>query len=285
MKKTVKNTNPIDSFFKQDFLYKPAVKKSKIDKTKKIVKVAQYDVKERKEMIGFDQVSIFENLLSGTWKFLLKDEFDKPYFRKLSLFLTKESQTKTIYPPVSEIFSWSQYCDINDIKVVIIGQDPYHGKGQAHGLCFSVKKGIKPPPSLKNMYKCIGNDFTNFKKPKHGYLLNWAKQGVLLLNAVLTVEASKANSHAGKGWEIFTDEILRNLIDHFSNKRKLIFLLWGAYAQKKTKNLNLTNHYLLKSVHPSPLSAHRGFFNCQHFLKTNELLSLQNLPIIDWNVD
>jgi len=202
----------------------------------------------------------------------------KPHFQ-LTSFVEKERLTKTVYPKHSDVFSWTRYCDLNQIKVVILGQDPYHGPGQAHGLCFSVQPGVTPPPSLKNIYKALADDIEGFKVPDHGYLIGWARQGVLLLNAVLTVEKSKANSHKGKGWEKLTDSVIRYISDKMN---KCVFVLWGSPAIKKSSLINKDRHLILTSVHPSPLSAYRGFFSCGHFSKCNEYLALHGKDVIDW---
>ncbi len=217
--------------------------------------------------------------LTDSWKQRLESEFDKDYMRSLKKFLVEEKQNgKVIYPKGSQMFAAMDALDFDKVKVVILGQDPYHGPGQAHGLCFSVPEGVDLPPSLKNIYKEIENDL-GIKKGKQGNLCNWASQGVLLLNSVLSVEAGKAASHQGKGWEQFTDEIIASL----NRERKgLVFLLWGAYAQRKGAMIDTNKHLVLKSVHPSPLSAHRGFFGCKHFSKTNDYLIAQGLEPIHW---
>ncbi|XP_072177327.1 uracil-DNA glycosylase-like [Diadema setosum] len=216
---------------------------------------------------------------SHSWAKALSAEFSKPYFIKLQEFVASERRGHTIYPPANQVFTWTQMCPIKDVKVVILGQDPYHGPGQAHGLCFSVRTGIRPPPSLENMFKCLEKDIPGFKHPGHGNLTGWAKQGVLLLNAVLTVRASNANSHKDRGWETFTTAVISWLNANLSG---VVFLLWGSYAQKKCSFINSKKHHVLKAVHPSPLSAHRGFFDCQHFSKTNELLKKSGKKPIDW---
>ncbi|XP_022091813.1 uncharacterized protein LOC110979932 [Acanthaster planci] len=217
--------------------------------------------------------------IGESWAKALSAEFKKPYFTKLQNFVEKERLTKTIYPPANQVYSWTQLCSIHDVKVVILGQDPYHGPGQAHGLCFSVKKGVDPPPSLVNMFKELAADIEGFQIPHHGDLTGWAKQGVLLLNAVLTVQAHQANSHKDKGWEMFTDAVISWLNKHCDD---IVFLLWGSHAQKKGTIINTKRHHVLKSVHPSPLSAYRGFFGCKHFSKTNEMLKKVGKTPIDW---
>ncbi|XP_031573460.1 uncharacterized protein LOC116307371 [Actinia tenebrosa] len=214
-----------------------------------------------------------------SWKRALAAEFDKEYFQKLTSFVASERARKTIYPPEKDVFSWTQFCDIDDIKVVIIGQDPYHGPRQAHGLCFSVQPGVPAPPSLVNIFKELSNDIEGFTKPDHGYLIGWAKQGVLLLNACLTVVASQANSHKDKGWEQFTDAVIRWINKNLSG---VVFMLWGSYAQKKCSFIDKNKHCILKSVHPSPLSAHRGYLGCKHFSKANDYLKKHSKQPIKW---
>lgn len=212
------------------------------------------------------------------WKQSLKNEFEKTYFSELTAFVKTEYQQKTIYPPVSQIFNAFNLCPFDQTKVVILGQDPYHGPNQAHGLCFSVNKGIKTPPSLVNIYKELHNDI-GFEIPNHGNLEHWAKQGVLLLNATLTVEAHQAGSHQKKGWEQFTDAVIKTVAEQ---KENIVFLLWGAYAQKKAQLINSSKHLILKSVHPSPLSAHRGFFGNKHFSTSNKYLTDNGMQAIEW---
>ncbi|MBN3278798.1 UNG glycosylase, partial [Polyodon spathula] len=214
-----------------------------------------------------------------SWRKALIAEFAKPYFIRLMAFVAEEQRRYTIYPPMQQIFSWTQVCDIQDVKVVILGQDPYHGPKQAHGLCFSVQKPVPPPPSLENMYKELSEDIEGFEHPGHGDLTGWAKQGVLLLNAVLTVRAHQPNSHKDRGWEQFTDSVVQWLNN---NQEGLVFMLWGAYAQKKGISIDRRRHHVLQAVHPSPLSAHRGFFGCKHFSKTNEQLKKSGKKPIDW---
>ncbi|XP_031426992.1 uracil DNA glycosylase a isoform X2 [Clupea harengus] len=217
--------------------------------------------------------------LGESWRRALSKEFTKTYFKQLMSFVADERKKHTVYPPPQQVFTWTQMCDIKDVKVVVLGQDPYHGPGQAHGLCFSVQKPVKPPPSLGNMYKELGSDIEGFQHPQHGDLTGWAKQGVLLLNAVLTVRAHQANSHKDRGWETFTDAVIQWLS---TNLDGLVFMLWGAYAQKKGAAINKKRHHVLQAVHPSPLSAHRGFFGCKHFSRTNELLKKSGKTPIDW---
>ncbi len=216
--------------------------------------------------------------IEQSWKELLKDEFEKEYFKNLTDFVKQEYKKHTVYPPGKDIFKAFDLCPVENVKIVIIGQDPYHGKGQAHGLCFSVKDDVKIPPSLRNIYKELNDDIGK-PIPETGNIEHWAKQGVLMLNATLTVRAGNAGSHQGKGWETFTDAV----IEKISNKKEnLVFLLWGAYAQRKGQVINPEKHFILKSAHPSPLSAHNGFFGNKHFSKTNEFLKSKGLTEIDW---
>ena len=219
--------------------------------------------------------------IGNSWDEKLKGEFEKEYYLKLREFLKNEYSRYTVYPGMYDIFNSLKAAGYEDIKVVIIGQDPYHEPGQAHGMAFSVKPGIDVPPSLKNIYKELADDIPGFTIPDTGYLQPWAEQGVLLLNAVLTVRAHQANSHKGKGWEIFTDKIIE-LVNE--KDTPVVFLLWGANARAK-KNL-ITNpiHYVLESVHPSPLSAYNGFFGCKHFSKCNDLLKKSGLNPINWQI-
>ncbi len=218
--------------------------------------------------------------LGNTWDSLLNDEFKKPYYQKLRQFLAKEYKEHTIYPDMYNIFNALKTTDYPDVKAVIIGQDPYHGPNQAHGLAFSVQPGIEPPPSLKNIFKEIETEL-NIPIPKTGFLLPWAKQGVLLLNAVLTVRAGQANSHKGIGWETLTD----NIISLLNNREKpMVFLLWGANARRKQELITNPKHLVLSCAHPSPLSAFNGFFGCGHFKRCNEFLTEQGLTPIDWSL-
>ncbi len=218
--------------------------------------------------------------MSNTWTNWLKEEWEKPYFKELSSFLHEEYQTKEIYPPKEKVFSAFSYCDYEDIKVVILGQDPYHQKGQAHGLAFSVNPGVQIPPSLRNMYQELNKDLGCFI-PDNGYLLPWAKQGVFLLNTVLTVEDSKPKAHAGKGWETFTTHAIEKVNE---KDTPVVFLLWGNDARNKKDLINRKKHLVLETVHPSPLSASRGFFGCKHFSKTNTFLKEHNMKEIDWQI-
>lgn len=218
--------------------------------------------------------------IGNDWDNILADEFKKPYYLQLRQFLKSEYTTKTIYPHMNNIFNALKYTSFNDVKVVILGQDPYHGPNQAHGLCFSVQRGIEPPPSLKNMYKELESDL-GITPVNHGELTSWAKQGVLMLNTVLTVRAGQANSHKGKGWEIFTDRIIAEL----NNKTTpVVFLLWGANAKTKAKIITNPLHIKLETVHPSPLSAYGGFFGCKHFSKTNAILKQNGMSPINWQL-
>ena len=216
--------------------------------------------------------------IASSWKHKLNEEFAKYYFSQLTDFIKSEYQAGTIYPPGKEIFRAFDCCDFDQVKVVIIGQDPYHGPGQANGLCFSVRDGIRMPPSLVNIFKEIQQDLGK-PIPASGDLERWARQGVLLLNATLTVRASSPGSHQNKGWESFTDAAIKKISDE---KENVVFLLWGAYAQKKGEIINRTKHLVLMSAHPSPFSADRGFFGCKHFSKTNQYLKSKGLPEIEW---
>ena len=214
-----------------------------------------------------------------SWQAKLHAEFDKPYMQDLKEFLRAEKdQQKTIYPHSSHWFHALETTPLDEVKVVIIGQDPYHQPNQAHGLCFSVLPGVKTPPSLVNIYKELKSDL-GIERPQHGYLEKWAEQGVLLLNAVLTVEDSNANAHQGKGWEQFTDKIISTVSEHCEH---VVFMLWGSYAQKKGAIIDEKKHLVLKAPHPSPLSAHRGFFGCQHFSQANKNLEKNGKRPINW---
>ncbi len=217
----------------------------------------------------------------NSWNEVLKDEFSKDYYRKLHDFLKEEYSTRIIYPSMYDIFNALKLTAYDDVKVVILGQDPYHGEGEAHGLAFSVKPGIDIPPSLRNMYKEL-HDSLGCYIPNNGYLVKWARQGVLLLNTALTVRKDLANSHRGKGWENFTSEVIRKLNER---KKPVIFLLWGNNAKEKAELIDSSFHYVLTSVHPSPLSASRGFFGCNHFKKANEILADIGEKEIDWQIE
>ena len=216
--------------------------------------------------------------IAPTWKSHLSDEFQKPYFLQLTEFIKSEYENQVIYPPGKEIFKAFDSCDFDSVKVVIIGQDPYHGPGQANGLCFSVRDGVRMPPSLQNIFKEIHADLGK-PMPASGNLERWARQGVLLLNATLTVRASTPGSHQNKGWEIFTDAVIKTISDQMEN---VVFLLWGAYAQKKGEVIDRHKHLVLMSAHPSPFSADRGFFGCKHFSKANAYLKSKGLEEINW---
>ncbi len=219
--------------------------------------------------------------LPESWMTYLGEEFEKDYMKNLSTFLKEElAKKKSMYPRGQEIFSAFNLTPLNEVKVVIIGQDPYHGPGQAHGLCFSVKPGVPTPPSLKNIYKELESDL-NLEKPNHGFLESWAKNGVLMLNNVLTVLRSQPASHQGRGWEIFTDKV----VDILNNKcDNLVFLLWGSHAQKKAANVDRKKHLVLECPHPSPFSAHKGFLGSRHFSKSNEYMSSHGIKPIDWSL-
>ena len=218
--------------------------------------------------------------IHDSWKKILLEEFEKEYFLELKDFLLEEKKTYNIYPHGSKIFNAFNQTPFDLVKIVVIGQDPYHGSGQAHGLSFSVPFGIKPPPSLVNIFKEISSDL-QLPFPNHGNLEYWAMQGVLLLNATLTVRANQAGSHQGKGWEIFTDTVIQKLSE---NRKGIIFLLWGKFAQEKAKLIDKEKHHILEAPHPSPFSARTGFFGCKHFSKSNELLTQMGETPIDWRV-
>lgn len=217
---------------------------------------------------------------SLNWNKVIGPEKQLPYFKHIMEFVNSERQHgKTIYPPSAAVFNAFRYTDFDNIKVVILGQDPYHGPKQAHGLAFSVLPGVQPPPSLQNIYKELEKDIPGFTPPEHGYLKSWADQGVLLLNTVLTVAAGKAHSHAKIGWETFTDKVIAAINNHCDG---VVFLLWGTHAQKKGQFIDRKKHHVLCAAHPSPLSAHRGFFGSKPFSKTNEILIKQGKAAIDW---
>jgi len=220
-------------------------------------------------------------ILRNSWQELLEEEFKKDYYLKLRTFLIDEYKTKRIHPDMYDIFNALQYTDYRDVKVVILGQDPYHGQGQAHGMSFSVKPGVQPPPSLMNIFKELRNDLGCYM-PDNGYLKKWADQGVLLLNTVLTVREGQANSHKNMGWEQFTDRIISILNERES---PIVFILWGKNAQSKLSIINNQRHHIIKSAHPSPLSAHNGFLGSRPFSRTNNfLVSIGKTPI-DWQID
>ena len=220
-------------------------------------------------------------MIGNDWDIYLKEEYNKDYFKKLIDFVNKEYKEKTIYPPKNEIFNALRHTPYKDVKVVILGQDPYHGEHQAEGLSFSVKNGIRKPPSLQNIFKEL-NDDLRIPFPETSSLIPWADQGVLLLNAVLTVEANMAASHKDKGWEIFTDRIIE-LLD--KKEEPIVFILWGSFARNKKKLITNKNHYIVESAHPSPLSAYNGFFGSKPFSKTNNFLISKGLKPIDWKIE
>ncbi|HPT13986.1 MAG TPA: uracil-DNA glycosylase [Bacteroidales bacterium] len=219
--------------------------------------------------------------LEAGWLDALHSEFQQEYFIALKQFLLEEKRLYKIYPPGDRIFAAFDFTPFDNVKVVLLGQDPYHGEGQAHGLCFSVPQGVKPPPSLVNIFQELQNDL-GIAPPAHGNLEKWAQQGVLLLNATLTVRANLAGSHQKKGWENFTDAVIRTLSEQ---KEHLVFLLWGNYAQAKEALIDTSRHAVLKAAHPSPFSVYRGFYGCRHFSRTNELLAGYGKTPIDWNLN
>jgi len=219
--------------------------------------------------------------LEPAWKAVLEPEFGKPYMQALKLFLQAEKAQHSVFPPSNLIFNAFNHTPFDRVKVVILGQDPYHNIGQAHGLCFSVPRGVAIPPSLRNMYIELSNDIPGFRIPDHGDLTAWANQGVLLLNATLTVRAHTAGSHQGKGWELFTDKAISALS---TGRSGVVFLLWGRYAKNKAALINHRKHHILTAAHPSPLSAYNGFFGCRHFSKANSFLKEQAQEPIDWQV-
>ena len=220
-------------------------------------------------------------MLANDWADALSEEFKKPYYRKLYQFVKEEYSRTTVFPPADDIFNALHYTPLSEVKVVILGQDPYHNEHQAHGLCFSVQDGIKPPPSLVNIFKEIYSDIGINNSGKHGELTKWAENGVLLLNSVLTVRANQPRSHRGQGWEIFTTEVIRLLN---LREKPMVFMLWGADAKAKAQFITNPNHLILTAAHPSPLSAYNGFFGCKHFSKANEFLRMNNMEEIDWSI-
>lgn len=217
-----------------------------------------------------------------TWKDLLGAEKQAPYFKQIMQFVQNERDSgKAIFPPQDEVFNAFKATEFHGVKVVILGQDPYHGPGQAHGLCFSVKPGVKTPPSLVNIYKELKQSVDGFEIPNHGYLQKWAEQGVLLLNTVLTVQQGMAHSHSKIGWEAFTDRVIEQLNEHGEG---IVFMLWGSHAHKKGARIDPSRHHVLKTTHPSPLSAHRGFLGSRHFIQCNRILTQQGKSPIDWQV-
>lgn len=218
--------------------------------------------------------------LNNDWDSILEDEFKSDYYLKLREFLKNEYSNFKVYPHMNDLFNALRYTSYNDVKAVILGQDPYHGAGQAHGLCFSVKKGVPQPPSLQNIFKEIYSDL-GIPPPAHGELTSWAEDGVLLLNTVLTVREGQANSHQNKGWEIFTDHVIQKLNER---EKPIVFILWGRNARSKVKLITNTNHHVLESAHPSPLSAYNGFFGNKHFSRTNEFLTSHGLNPVNWEI-
>jgi len=238
--------------------------------------LAAYTKKQRIMAIQLEDSWRIEN----SWRNVLEDQFEKDYIKRLKAFLqTEKDAGKTVYPPESLIFNAFNHTPFDKVKVVIIGQDPYHGAHQAHGLSFSVQKGVAIPPSLRNIYKELAADIPEFKIPNHGELTKWADQGVLLLNATLTVRAGEPASHHKKGWEEFTDKAIQRLAEQ---REGIVFLLWGRFAQSKTALINENKHFVLKAPHPSPLA--QGFIGCRHFSKTNEILTSKKMPPIDWQI-
>jgi uracil-DNA glycosylase len=218
--------------------------------------------------------------LPGTWHELLAGEIEQPYFKKLEQFVDEERKNYTVYPPEPEVFSSLELAPYEQVRVLLLGQDPYHDANQAHGLCFSVRPGIKPPPSLVNIFKELRSDL-GCKIPNNGYLVPWARQGILMLNTVLTVRAHEANSHKGHGWEKFTDSIIRKVND---KEQRVVFILWGAPAQKKRALIDTSRHVIVESAHPSPLSARNGFFGSKPFSAVNQALREAGEPEIDWQI-
>ncbi len=218
--------------------------------------------------------------IGNEWDALLAPEFEKPYYKELCRALAQEYETQTVYPPQEDIFNALRYTSYSDVKAVLLGQDPYHGPGQAHGLCFSVQPGVKTPPSLRNIFKELQSDL-QIAPPDGATLTPWAKQGVLLLNSVLTVKQGEANSHHNQGWEDFTDGVIKALNDNCEN---LVFILWGNSAKQKCKGVDRNRHLVLEAAHPSPLSAYRGFFGCKHFSKANSYLHAHGKTVINWQL-
>lgn len=219
--------------------------------------------------------------LPPSWSDALSGELDKPYFKKLKAFVDGERKAHQVFPPEADVFNAFKLTPYDELRVLLLGQDPYHDDGQAHGLCFSVLPGVPPPPSLVNMYKEAATDVPGFRIPKHGYLVGWAKQGVLMLNAVLTVRAHKPNSHKSQGWESFTDAVIKKVNE---KPDRVVFVLWGGYAQKKEKLIDAKRHTIVKSAHPSPLSARNGFFGSKPYSKINAALAAAGKPEIDWRL-
>lgn len=219
--------------------------------------------------------------IGNDWDELLKDEFNSDYYAQIRAFLKQEYASHEVYPPMEDIFNALRYTSYADVKAVLLGQDPYHGPGQAHGLCFSVRPGVAPPPSLQNIFKELQSDM-GLPAPHSGCLIPWAQEGVLMLNTTLTVRRGQANSHSKIGWTRFTDAIIQKLNDH---DRPIVFLLWGSNARSKKALITNPNHLILETVHPSPLSAHQGFFGCRHFSQCNEFLMAHGIAPIDWTLE
>ncbi len=219
--------------------------------------------------------------IGNEWDKLLAEEFRKDYYLRLREFLKAEYNSRNIFPPMNDIFNALRYTSYSDVKAVILGQDPYHGMGQAHGLCFSVKRGVQPPPSLQNIFKELNADL-GIQPPSHGELTSWAKSGVLLLNTALTVREGQANSHRGQGWEILTDRVIELLNER---TQPIVFILWGGNARSKAKLITNPSHLVLQCAHPSPLSAYNGFFGCRHFSKANDFLVRNGIEPIDWRLE
>ncbi len=219
-------------------------------------------------------------MIHNHWYPWLQEEWQQPYFQKLAAFVHEQYQTHHVYPPKAQVFSAFEHCDYPDIKVVILGQDPYHQPGQAHGMCFSVRPGVPVPPSLQNIYKELHDDL-GCRIPDNGYLMPWAEQGVFLLNTVMTVEESRPNSHAGQGWETFTDHVIAKINER---QQPVVFLLWGRNARSKSLMIDHSRHLVLEAAHPSPLSAYHGFFGCRHFSKADAFLKEHGMKPIDWQI-
>lgn len=226
------------------------------------------------------QCPMKQRILKNDWHDYLHEEFTKPYYQKLRAFLKKEYFTRTIYPQMNDIYNALHYTPYKSVKAVILGQDPYHGPNQAHGLSFSVQPGVKPPPSLENIFTELENDL-GIQRPNHGYLIDWANEGVLLLNTVLTVRAGQAHSHRGIGWENFTNRVIEVLNE---KEHPIVYILWGKAAQSKIPLIDQNKHFIIQSAHPSPLSAHRGFFGSRPFSRTNDWLVKHGIEPIDWTI-
>eukprot|EP01118_Nematostelium_gracile_P005977 TRINITY_DN1909_c0_g1_i1.p1 TRINITY_DN1909_c0_g1~~TRINITY_DN1909_c0_g1_i1.p1 ORF type:complete len:305 (+),score=81.29 TRINITY_DN1909_c0_g1_i1:43-915(+) len=275
-------TKKISDFFKSS-TPKKAKKEEESKEEKKTVEVGgkEEDVEEVAEAIEEVRTGLAAHLTDPKWYSLLKNEFKKPYFVKIENHLASEKEKdQQVFPPENEIFAALNLTPFDNVKCVILGQDPYHDDGQGHGVCFSVKKGVAIPPSLRNIYKELETDIEGFKAPNHGYLEKWAREGILLLNATLTVQAHKANSHAKIGWQIFTDMVISLINKH---KKNVVFILWGGFAQKKAANIDKSKHCVIEAAHPSPLSVTK-FRGCKVFSKTNAYLKSKGIPEIDWKL-